>query len=222
MLTYSCLHTQRKKFVSQKMAGFDDISAAPAFLGITQEKFHTLIDDLPVYLWVHDENYTIVHANNRFKDKHGECIGMFCHQCIMKQDSICNCCMSGYVLNKNQTQKCHGCSCEGRNSGIQTFHHPITGKGGTKYVLKSTIEMNKLYTFLKDSVDDIASPDEHISNILWSMCSSCKKIKDDKSNWINLENFLIQYFNIVISHGICPDCIEELYPSILKEQKLNQ
>jgi PAS domain len=222
MSTFSSLPAQRKKFDSRKKTGVVDISTPSAFLGIPQEKFRDLIDNLPVYLWMHDENYTIVHANKRFRDKHGDCLGMFCHQFLMKQDGICDCCMSGYVLTRNKNKKCHGCSCEGRNSGIQTFHRPISGKDGKKYVLKSTIEMDKLYTCLNDSADEKEYTHENSSNSFWSMCSSCKKVKDDESRWINLENFLIQYFNIIISHGICPDCIEKLYPGILQDQKSKQ
>jgi hypothetical protein len=222
MSTFSCEHKRQKRPRSPGKTRSIDISAGSTSFGIPQKKFRALIDELPVSMWMHDENYTIVHANKRFKDKYGDCLGMFCHRCIMKSDSVCDCCMSGYVLKSNQNKKCHGCSCEGRNSDIRTFHRPITGKDGSKYVLKSSLEMDKLYYCLKDLEGEAENLHENISNIFWSMCSSCKSIKNDKGSWINLENFLIHYFNIIISHGICPDCIDKLYPALLKEQESKQ
>jgi hypothetical protein len=218
MSSISCEHTQRKKTGPRKKARSVDILTAPTFLGIPKKKFHAIIDELPVYLWMHDENYTIVHTNNRFNDKYGDdCIGKLCHRSIMKSDYVCDCCISGDVLKSNHSKKCSGCSCEGANKNTHTFHRPFTRKNGSKYVLKSTIVMDNVYSYLNEFEDKKESPDEDISSLLWSMCSWCKKIKDDKSNWINLESFLIHYFNIVISHGICPDCIEKLYPSMEKQ-----
>ena len=217
MSTFSCEHTQHKRPGSSRKARSVDILAAPTFLGIPQKKFRAIMDELPVYLWVHDENYTIVHTNNRFTDKYGDCIGKLCHRCIMKNDYVCNCCISGQVLKSNSGKKCSGCSCEGASKNTHTFHRPFTRKDGSKYVLKSTIVMDNLYNSLNGFEDKQGSQDEDISNIFWSMCSWCKRIKDDKSNWINLESFLIHYFNIIISHGICPDCIEKLYPGKNKQ-----
>jgi len=198
----------------QKNAGTVDVVAAPTFLGIPKDKFRDIIYELPVYLWMHDEDYTIVNANNSFKDKYGDCIGKLCHQCIQKSDTVCKCCISAHVLKSNSGKKCTHCSCAESSEHTHTFHRPIVRIDGSKYVLKSTIVMDNMHQWLKEFEEKQEEPSEDIANIFWSMCSSCKNIKDDKGNWINLENFLTYYFNIVISHGICPDCIEKLYPEI--------
>jgi len=193
------------------------IIAAPTFLGIPQKKFRDIIDELPVSLWMHDENYTIVHTNNRFRDIYGECMGRPCYQSLMQSDSVCKCCISDRVLQRNSGEKCSGCSCRGKNKNIQTFHQPIIRKDGSKYILKSTIVMDNLYSSLKEFEDTKESPADDIADMFWTMCSACKNIKDDKRNWVNLENYLVNYFNIIISHGICPDCIEKLYPGIARQ-----
>ena len=214
MSPFSCEHKQSKKSGSLKKSGPVDIIAAPTFFGIPPKKLHTIIDELPVYLWIHDENYTIVQTNNRFNDKYGDCIGKLCHQCIRQNDHACNCCISGQVLKSNHSKKCSGCSCDGADRKTHTFHRPFTRKDGSKYVLKSAIVMDNLYNNMICLEDNHESPDEDISNIFWSMCASCKKIKDRKNNWINLESYLINYFDIAISHGICPGCLEKLYPGM--------
>ena len=207
---------QRSSVASEK-AGSVDIVAAPTFLGIPQKKFRDIIDELPVSLWMHDENYTIVHTNNRFRDIYGDCLGRPCYQSMMQSDSVCMCCISGRVLQRNSGEKCSGCSCRGKDKNVQTFHHPVIRKDGSTFVLKSTIEMDTLYRSLKEFEDKKEGPAADIANMFWTMCSACKKVKDEERNWVNLENYLVHYFNIIISHGICPDCIEKLYPEISRQ-----
>ncbi len=44
------------------------------------------------------------------------------------------------------------------------------------------------------------------------ICSNCKKIRDDKGYWNQLEKFIKKYANVDFSHSICPDCAKKLYP----------
>lgn len=43
------------------------------------------------------------------------------------------------------------------------------------------------------------------------ICSNCKKIRDDKGYWNRLESYIQEHSDALFSHGICPDCTEELY-----------
>jgi len=52
-----------------------------------------------------------------------------------------------------------------------------------------------------------------------SMCSNCKKIKDDMGHWQKLETYLRRHSNAQFSHGFCPDCISELYPDFAVEDQ---
>ena len=46
---------------------------------------------------------------------------------------------------------------------------------------------------------------------LLPICSNCKKIRDDKGYWNNLELFIEDHSDASFSHGICPECSEKLY-----------
>jgi len=46
------------------------------------------------------------------------------------------------------------------------------------------------------------------------ICSSCKKIRDDKGFWNQLEKYILDHSEAKFSHGICPECAEKLYPEI--------
>nr|WP_319494250.1 hypothetical protein [uncultured Desulfobacter sp.] len=51
---------------------------------------------------------------------------------------------------------------------------------------------------------------------LLPICAHCKKIRDDKGYWNQLEAYLSAHSDITLSHGICPDCIKEHYPDYVK------
>jgi PAS domain S-box-containing protein len=44
---------------------------------------------------------------------------------------------------------------------------------------------------------------------LLSICSSCKKIRDDNGNWVAVERYLEDRSNVSFTHGICPTCKDE-------------
>ena len=44
------------------------------------------------------------------------------------------------------------------------------------------------------------------------ICSSCKKVRDDKGYWNQLESYIRDHSEADFSHSICPECAKELYP----------
>ena len=44
------------------------------------------------------------------------------------------------------------------------------------------------------------------------VCSFCKKIRDDKGFWNQVEAYVADHTGAESSHGICPDCAKEHYP----------
>lgn len=49
---------------------------------------------------------------------------------------------------------------------------------------------------------------------LLPICSSCKKIRDDKGYWKQIESYIHEHSEAQFSHGICPECAQEFYPDI--------
>jgi hypothetical protein len=63
----------------------------------------------------------------------------------------------------------------------------------------------------------IAELREALANVktlkgLIPICSSCKKVRDDKGYWTQLESYLAQHSEAEFSHGLCVDCMRKLYP----------
>jgi PAS domain S-box-containing protein len=49
------------------------------------------------------------------------------------------------------------------------------------------------------------------------ICASCKKIRDDKGYWTQIEAYIADHSDAEFSHAICPECMKKLYPDdILK------
>jgi phosphoserine phosphatase RsbU/P len=48
------------------------------------------------------------------------------------------------------------------------------------------------------------------------ICSYCKKIRNDQNYWQQIEYYISEHSEAQFSHGICPDCFEELmlHPSV--------
>jgi hypothetical protein len=49
-----------------------------------------------------------------------------------------------------------------------------------------------------------------------SICSYCKKMRDTDETWVTIEQYLLSHADVLLSHGICPDC----YVKVLEEMNL--
>lgn len=68
-------------------------------------------------------------------------------------------------------------------------------------------EREKLITELHTALDKV----KLLSGFL-PICASCKKIRDDKGYWQQIESYIRDHSEAEFSHGICPDCAHKLYP----------
>jgi len=60
---------------------------------------------------------------------------------------------------------------------------------------------------------------------LLPVCSNCKKIRNTnadtkkQSSWISLEAYLHEHTAAEVTHSICPHCMAELYPELIKPEE---
>lgn len=57
---------------------------------------------------------------------------------------------------------------------------------------------------VKDEIKTIAG--------LIPICATCKKIRDDKGSWSQLESYLGKHADLEFSHALCPECMQKMYP----------
>jgi len=46
------------------------------------------------------------------------------------------------------------------------------------------------------------------------ICSYCKKIRDDKGYWSQIESYIHEHSDAEFSHGICPECAKKYFPDM--------
>jgi len=73
-------------------------------------------------------------------------------------------------------------------------------------------EERKLSKDLRDALVQIKT----LSGLI-PICASCKKIRDDKGYWNQLETYIQEHSQAEFSHGICPDCMKKLYGDFLEK-----
>jgi len=68
-------------------------------------------------------------------------------------------------------------------------------------------EKEVLITELQKALDEVKT----LSGLL-PICSTCKKIRDDKGYWNQIENYIGEHSEAQFTHSICPDCLVKHYP----------
>jgi len=89
----------------------------------------------------------------------------------------------------------------GRIVGASKIAHDITKRK------RLETERDKLIVELRDALTQV----KQLSGLL-PICASCKKIRDDKGYWTQIETYISEHSEALFSHAICPDCGKKLYP----------
>lgn len=99
------------------------------------------------------------------------------------------------------------------NISVSILHEKDGSKAG--YVLvardismkkKAEAEKEKLIVELQEAIDNVKT----LKGLI-PICAKCKKIRDDKGYWNQIEMYISQHSEALFSHGLCPDCLAELY-----------
>jgi len=77
---------------------------------------------------------------------------------------------------------------------------------------KNEREREHLISELKDALAKVKT----LKGLL-PICSSCKKIRDDKGYWNRIETYIESHSEADFTHGICPECMQKLYPELMKD-----
>ena len=79
---------------------------------------------------------------------------------------------------------------------------------------KAEMELKKINIKLRDTLN-------HVRTLrgLVPICASCKKIRDDRGFWDEVETYVTKHSHAEFSHSICPNCMERLYPGQYKRLK---
>lgn len=117
---------------------------------------------------------------------------------------------SGCVIRKSVNESLSGQKLTRQKVGMEI---KIDGKSAEALFLVTTSPLNyhgrQLVVIVLEDIQELSRLRE-----LLPMCANCKKIRDDKEYWQNVEDYFETHLDVDFTHGICPDCAKKLYPTI--------
>lgn len=110
-----------------------------------------------------------------------------------------------YFLTKdNKIPVLLSCSILNNNNGADNTMDIIISCKDVTVLKNAEQEKEKLIAELKIALQNIKT----LSGLL-PICSSCKKIRNDKGYWEQLELYITKHTDTLFSHGLCPDCAKK-------------
>ena len=118
-------------------------------------------------------------------------------------------------------------------SGAQDYL--VKGQIDTRQLIRSiqyAVERQKLLTELENSRKEINLEAERRKSVIVELqdalakvnllsgmlpiCASCKKIRDDKGYWNQIESYITEHSEVLFSHGLCPECAKKAMEEVEK------
>jgi len=218
----------------------NDIAArkqAEAALKRSYEFTKTVIDsmnDAISVVNIHD--YKIASINKTFLKEYalkseGDAIGKTCYEVTHNSRSICAppddiCPLKDVVTMGEQRVVEHvHCGERGEKIYVEVTAAPIRDDNGT---ISQVVHVTRDITARKNAEEErerlIRELQKALGEIktltgLLPICANCKKIRDDKGYWNQIEVYISEHSQAEFSHGICPQCAKKLYPKYARKDK---
>lgn len=191
---------------------------AEASLMESEEKFRLFMEYSPVYVFFKDENLRAIHLSRNFEKMLGrpihELLGKTIYEFLppemaktTAEDDLRILC-EGYPIEVEE---------EYNGRSYITLKFPIIIEGKPRFLAGFTMdvtdrkEMEKERTLLINGLQEALKRVKLLSGLL-PICSSCKKIRDDKGNWIQIETYIHDHSEAEFAHSICQNCTKSHYP----------
>ncbi|NJD90616.1 MAG: PAS domain S-box protein [Geobacter sp.] len=198
-----------------------------AALIASEERFRALVETMCDWVWAIDGKGTYVYSSPRVREMLGltpeEMIGKSILE-FMHEDEA----ERVTALIEKFTAKPEPFT------SIETLHHHKDGRlvilesSGVPFfaadgTLKGYRGIDRDITWRKQAEREreqlIVELQEAIANVktlsgLIPICAGCKKIRDDKGYWSQLETYISEHADVLFSHGYCPDCYAKVYEEI--------
>jgi PAS domain S-box-containing protein len=169
-----------------------------------------------------DRNYTIVDVNsaacismNLTRD---EIVGQACFKVTHGNDIPCwqdgtSCPVRLALELRKQTRIIHKHNLAGKMVFEEVVASPIFNDAGEiNFVVEELRDVTELIN-LKEISEHLKNEIKTLRGIL-PICSSCKKIRDDKGYWQQVEVYVSDHTHADFSHGYCPECAEKVMQAI--------
>ena len=94
------------------------------------------------------------------------------------------------------------------NSGIRLVAFLLTG-----YIISRIKELLEKERQISNDLRAAQKQVKTLSGLL-PICANCKKIRDDKGYWQQIEEYLAMHSHALFTHGVCPECAQKLLDEV--------
>ena len=127
-----------------------------------------------------------------------------CGRCWLQVGTLCGGKVQGKFADKFEL--CTDCEVYQEYVGDD----PICNLRELVFTLVHSLNLKKQE--LREALDDVKT-----LRGLIPICSSCKRIRDDKGTWNRIESYIAEHSEAEFTHSYCNDCIRKLYPDLADE-----
>jgi hypothetical protein len=184
----------------------------------------TVLDSLDAIVYVADiKTYELIFLNKFARNIFGDAIGRLCWKILQKdQNGPCEFCSNKKLITDDGIIKgmyawefqntVDGKWYEIRDRAIRWIDGRIVRlEVATDVTLKKNTEKEKEQ--LIEKLEQALSEVKTLQGII-PICANCKKVRDDKGYWEQVDVYIHKHSQADISHSICPECAKKYYPDL--------
>ena len=208
----------------------EDRAKAEAALRKSEERFHEFMNNSPALAFIKDEYGRYVYVNQKvltsFQIPEGGWIGRTDAEIFaiptaqtLEENDLS-------VLNDGITREIEEIvpTRDGKSQYWLSQKFLLRGSDGQRQIGGLAIditgrkaaeqERERLMSELREAVTAVKT----LKGLI-PICASCKNIRDDEGYWKQIEFYLCEHSELEFTHGICPTCLERLYPDFVAAQR---
>jgi len=188
-----------------------------------EEFYKNLFDNShSIMLFIHPESGNILDANVAACEYYGYTKDEITNMRIMdintlSEEQVLKEMQKATLAKRKIFNFCHRLS-SGELKDVEVFSGPIT-LHGEKVLFSIINDISKRKTYEQEREDLITKLEKALAEIktlrgILPICATCKKIRDDKGYWNQIETYIGAHSKVKFTHGICPECQAEFYSGL--------
>ncbi len=201
-----------------------ELKKAEEALRRSEEKLAGIVGSVTDCMVMVDDKYNIVWVNDRAEGFCGlDLVGKQCHEAYHGKSEPCEVCIVKECFADGATHEFETeiIAPDGRprvfwaTASVAARHED----GRPKLVVESLRDITQRKQAEEQRERLIAALQKAASEIktlsgLLPICAWCKKIRDDKGYWNQIEHYIRERSTADFTHSICPECQEKYYPEV--------
>ncbi len=191
------------------------------------QKWRKTFDSITDFVSVHDKDFKLVRVNKALSEflqiKPQELLGRYCFEVLHGLKKPWSNCPHKKAIHHEKTVTemvddaaigvpllvcCSPCF-DDNNEMVGTVH---IARDISKEQAESR-EKEKLIKELNTALAEV----KKLSGLL-PICASCKRIRNDRGSWIQIETYIKNHAEVEFTHGMCPECMHKLYPDYVDRE----